>query len=190
MDSKLRTFIAVELEASLQQSLQNIQNNLKPLNLDINWVKPGNIHITLKFLGDITPDEIKAISETLPKIFGAVRPFEITLAGLGVFPQIQQPNVLWVGIEEGAQEIKKLAAVLEETLGRLGFPNERREFMAHLTLGRFRSLKNCGVLEKAIKNYSPKEPVRQTVNKIIFFKSTLSVSGSIYKPLAGADLTA
>lgn len=155
MDSKLRTFIAVELKPCLQQSLKVIQDGLKPLNLDVNWVKPGNTHVTLKFLGDIASDETKTISEILPEIFRDVHPFEITLAGLGVFPKIEQPNVIGVGIDAGAGRMKELAALLEDALCPLGYPKERREFTAHLTLGRFRSQRNCGVLEKAIKDYLP-----------------------------------
>ena len=186
---EIRTFIAVELEPSLQQFLKIIQSNLKPLNLDVSWVKPENIHITLRFLGEIPLKKVKAISEIFPDIFKEFRPFEIKLSGLGVFPKIERPNVIWVGIDQGSQEMKGLAESLENALCRLGYPKEHREFKAHLTLGRIRSLKNCELLAKAIADYSPKETIRQTVHSIVFFKSTLSPQGSLYEPLATTRLS-
>ena len=184
----LRTFIAVDLESSLQKSLQHIQNTLKPLNMDVIWVKPENIHITLKFLGETPPKKAEAISKIFPDLFKEIRPFEIQLSRLGVFPTMERPNVIWVGIDHGSSEIKELAAVLEETMSLLGYPRERREFTAHLTLGRVKSLRNCGLLKKTIKDYSAEETIRQTINTITFFKSTLSAQGSIYQPLATARL--
>jgi RNA 2',3'-cyclic 3'-phosphodiesterase len=189
MDSKLRTFIAVELSSTLQQSLQEIQSQLKPLDLEVSWVKPTNIHITLKFLGEIAPKKVKAINEIFPEIFKDFSSFEIGLGRLGVFPSIARPNVIWVGIEQGLGEMKKLAESLENAVCRLGFSKERREFIPHLTLGRFRSLKNCGSLAKAIENFPPQRPTQQIVSRVIFFRSTLSAQGSLYEPLATAYLS-
>jgi 2'-5' RNA ligase len=185
----LRTFIAIELEPSLQLSLQNIQNELKSAGADISWVKPTNIHITLKFLGEIQQKKVKAITEIFPEIFQNVAAFPLELGGLGVFPNFNHPKVIWVDIKNGADGIKDLAMRVENALCGLGYPKERRpEFTAHVTIGRVRSMKNCRELVQAMQNFTFKGPLQQNISKIVFFKSTLHSQGSIYEPLATAEL--
>ena len=184
----LRTFIAIELDSSLQLSLQKVQNELKSIPADVSWVRPANIHMTLKFLGEISMKKVKAIIEIFPQIFQDLSPFDIALKGLGVFPTIEHPKVIWVDISKGAEEIKNLAMILENALCRLGFPKERRKFTGHVTIGRVKSLKNLDLLTQAMPNFMFQEPIQQAVSKIVFFKSTLSSQGSIYEPLSAVEL--
>ena len=137
---------------------------------------------------EIPPKKVKAITEIFPDIFKELPSFEIELNKLGVFPNLEHPKVIWVGIAKGVNEIKNLATAVENALSRFGFPKERREFAGHATIGRVRSLKNHELLVQAIKNFTFKESLKQTVNKIVFFKSTLSSQGSIYEPLTTATL--
>jgi len=184
----LRTFIAIELDESVQTSLRDIQTELKSVGADISWVRPRNIHITLKFLGEIPLKKVKAVTEMLPEVFSQIPSFPIELGGLGVFPNIEHPKIIWVDVCKGAAGVKRLAATLENALCRLGYPKERREFTAHVTLGRVRSMKNADALGQAIQNFKFKQSFAQTVSKIVFFKSTLSSQGSIYEPLATVEL--
>ena len=189
----IRTFIAMELDSFLQLALQNIQNELRGAMLhaapaDISWVKPANIHITLKFLGEIPLKKVKVITKIFPKIFRDVPSFQIELGRLGVFPTLEHPKIIWVDINKGTEGIKNLAMTLENALCRLGYPKERREFTGHVTIGRVKSLKNREALTQAIKNFKFQESFPQTANKIIFFKSTLHSQGSIYEPLATVNL--
>ena len=141
MSQTLRTFIAVELPSSLQSKLGQLQENLRKSNADVSWVKTENIHITLKFLGNVTTEKIEEIKKALGKIASSVSSFSLKSKDIGVFPKPSFPRVVWVGIEN-QERLKELALMVEDELSKIGFPKEQREFTAHLTIGRVRSPKN------------------------------------------------
>ena len=184
----IRTFIAIELNQQIQDTLKDTQNDLQKLDVDARWVKPSNIHLTLKFLGNISPKKLKAIQEIFPEMFKNFSPFDISLAHLGVFPKINRPRIIWAGIEDKDNKVQTLAETAENHLCRLGFPKERKEFSPHVTIARLRSLKNQALPSQRIKEYSFPEGLTQTVRHVILFKSTLTPQGSIYEPLSTAEL--
>ncbi|MDP2653956.1 MAG: RNA 2',3'-cyclic phosphodiesterase [Candidatus Omnitrophota bacterium] len=185
---KIRSFIAMELAPQVREQLRDIQARLKPLDLDVSWVKPENIHITLKFLGEVPDKKIHDVQDSLPGIFKNLPPFPIALGGLGAFPQPERARVIWVGLSEGEDRVKAAAETLEHRLGLMGFTKEARGFTAHLTLGRVKSGKNLPRLVQAIQDLTPPHGARQTVSRIVLFKSTLHSSGSIYEPLSAVSL--
>lgn len=189
----MRTFIAIALPEEIKDSLSRLQGRLKLANADVSWVKRQNIHLTLKFLGEI--DELKAglVKDTLEKIANTIHPFPIRLLTLGAFPGVESPRIIWVGVDIGETEVTHLAQSIEQALSDKGFTREERPFSSHITIGRVRSKKNRGELTKHIEGLNQKfnkEKTEFTVKVITFFKSTLTSNGPIYEPLKEITLTA
>lgn len=175
----MRTFIAIELDKEIKKALSKIQDELKTTQADVKWVAPENIHLTLKFLGEIEENKIPKISQILKDISNQTKPFTIALSELGAFPGLKYPRVVWIGIAEGKAELLKLAELIEARLVQLKFPKEKRGFSAHFTLGRFRTGKNKDVLSQKLNTI--KVPgLRQEIKSIALFKSTLSPKGPLY----------
>lgn len=184
----LRTFIAVELPNDIHDSLQKLQNNLKDSMPDVRWTKYGNIHLTLKFLGDIEPSKVDKISVSIQSVANEFFPFTMSLAGIGAFPNSRKPSIVWVGIEEGSGEIVQIANRIESSMEKLGFAKEKRPFKPHLTIGRIRELKHPSVMAKSLENNEIGEIGRFRVEKLSFIKSQLDPAGSIYTTLSEALL--
>ena len=150
------------------------------------WVKPENIHLTLKFLGEVTDEHIDKVKEALDRIAAGLKPFDISLSNLGAFPKLDFAKVVWVGIEKGKQATEDIAGKIEIELEKLGFAKEGREFSAHLTIGRVRSGKNKEELKKQVLSAHSSELIahsQQPVNTIILYQSTLTPRGPIYTAL-------
>lgn len=175
----MRTFIAFELSSDIKNEFAELQEKLKKAGADVKWVNPNNIHLTLKFFGEISDDKVAPISKILDEISSENRPFKISLSGLGAFPDLNRPRVLWVGIGEGASSAEQIAKSLENNLEKLGFSKEERPFRAHFTLGRVKSGKNKSELKQKILSLEPR-PASCTINSITFFRSILTPKGPIY----------
>jgi 2'-5' RNA ligase len=179
----MRTFIAIELSEEIKSSLINIQSHLKYSAADVKWVDKDNIHLTLKFLGEIDEAKYGAVKSILDEIARSTKSFEISLKDIGAFPNIDHPRVIWVGLEKGAIASTELAAKIDEELSKIRFDKEARPFAAHLTIGRVRSPKNKQALKEKAANYTPQVTSPQLISSIILFKSQLTPTGSIYTKL-------
>lgn len=179
----MRTFIALDLTPEMRQGLSGLQAELKKSNADVKWVDPKNIHLTLKFLGDITEQQVEPVTQALDKIAAHRQPYELSLSGIGAFPKLDYPRVVWVGIESGKEETKEWAAKIDEELSRLGFKKEGREFKAHLTIGRVRSPKNKDRLKSIIQSTTFAPSSKIPIDSITFYQSTLTPQGPIYTSL-------
>ncbi|MFH1552271.1 MAG: RNA 2',3'-cyclic phosphodiesterase [Candidatus Omnitrophota bacterium] len=184
---KIRSFIALELSDEARDEFSRIIGVLKEANADVKWLKPENIHLTLKFLGYVPEERIAGIAERLKKIASGAAPFEIVLGGIGVFPAWDYVKVLWVGAAEGADKAKDLAAQVEEAMAEEGFEKEARSFSPHFTLGRVRKAKNKDELKRLADSIKV-EPASSHISRIVLFKSVLSPKGAEYTPLATANL--
>ncbi|MFH0839145.1 MAG: RNA 2',3'-cyclic phosphodiesterase [Candidatus Omnitrophota bacterium] len=187
MHDTIRTFIAIELTKELQEELKDLQQELKKSNIDATWVRPENIHLTLKFLGNITTPRIEQIGSILEDTAKQRKAFYVGLSGIGAFPKLEYPRVVWVGINEGKQETAELAKSLEDKLGEIGFQKENRPFSSHLTLARIRNPHNKDKLKKIVEGISFTSKNKAYINKIILFKSTLTPQGSIYSKIYQSD---
>jgi len=180
----MRTFIAIELSEEIKDSLAQVQSNLKYAGADVKWVEKNNIHLTLKFLGEIDEKKCEMVKLALDETAKSAKPFEISLKDIGAFPKIDYPRVIWVGLDKGAKESIELAVKTDETLSKIGFDKETRPFAAHLTIGRVRSAKNKEALKEKIDSYDPKHlQPHQLINSITLFQSTLTPKGSVYTKL-------
>ncbi|MFH0763824.1 MAG: RNA 2',3'-cyclic phosphodiesterase [Candidatus Omnitrophota bacterium] len=179
----MRTFIAIELSDEIKDTLAQIQSHLKYAGADVKWVEKDNIHLTLKFLGEIDEKKCEKVKAVLDEIAKSVKPFEISIKDIGAFPKMEFPRVIWVGLDKGAKESTELAAKVDESLSKLGFDRGTRPFAAHLTVGRVRSPKNKEALKEKIMGCGERVTGNEEISSVILFQSTLTPAGSIYTKL-------
>lgn len=178
----IRTFIALELSNDIINELARLQDELKEVGSDVKWSNPSNIHLTLKFLGEIEEEKVSQIKQILDDISNNEKPFDVTLSEVGAFPNLDFPRVIWVGLDGNTSVIGKIVNVLEDTLEKIGFSKGMRPFSAHLTLGRVKSGKNKLELKEKLSTLKV-NPISTKIKSIILFKSKLTPTGPIYTSL-------
>ncbi|MDD5155494.1 MAG: RNA 2',3'-cyclic phosphodiesterase [Candidatus Omnitrophica bacterium] len=188
----MRAFIAIELPNEIRDSLNGIQEKLKACKADVRWVAPENIHLTLKFLGEVNEEQLSKVKAIMETIAGQKKIFNIRLASVGAFPNMNYPRVIWAGVDNGGKEAEELACALEEKIEKIGIPKEERAFSSHITIGRIRSNLGKDRLTAGLKqpeNYFKDSVHEFSVNKLTLFKSTLTPKGPIYEIVKEANLT-
>ena len=188
MSQTIRSFIAFELPAAVTSLLDQVQQELKALQLTARWVRPQNIHLTLKFLGNMDPGDIENIGRAMAEAAGEYAPFTLTVGGIGFFPGIKRPRVIWVGLGGATDALRNFQRNLANRLATIGFPSEKRSFKAHLTLGRIRQAVNPNILGQTIQDYSDLGNLKFSVDRIILFQSDLKPSGAVYSQLKLVEL--
>jgi len=188
----MRAFIAIELPKDIKETLAGLQNQFKIPGFNAKWVEPKNIHLTLKFLGDINEETLKKTTEIIEDIAGNQTSFKIQLFSLGVFPGIDFPRIIWVGISKGDQEVKTIAKELEDKIKNIGIPKEDRAFSSHITIARVKSLINKNKLALVLSNLNEKVFLGEEfeISKITLFKSTLGPLGPTYETQKEANFKA
>lgn len=181
----MRAFIAIELSHPWQQLIGQIQAKA-PTQTSIRWVKPHQVHLTLKFLGNITPQQLTAIKQQLNTTVAASPSFCLQTHHLGAFPSLERPQVIWLGLKEN-HLLLKLAHDIEQALCHLKLPPEHRDFKSHITLGRLKTRADFQ-LKNFLKETSIQE-MSQQVEHISLFKSTLTTQGPIHGLLSQHHLS-
>lgn len=175
----MRLFIGVAVPEQLKEKLLLSQKKIKGL-LDIKLVEPENLHFSLKFLGEVNEDRVKAIREVLASVAEKFSTFFLTISGLGAFPSASSARVVWAGCSSGAKELEALAGFIDSELSKVGFTAEERPFRAHLTLGRIRLAENNPKLQKFILDNKKTELGSFKISKISLIESKLSPAGPTY----------
>ena len=134
----MRAFVAVFPPPEIRSALIDAARRL-PVTGDVRWVRPANVHLTLKFLGEIPEDDLGRVAEALGPVRDRHGPFEVVPSGFGAFPSTRRGRILWAGIGEGSERLRALAGDVEASLELLGFEREPRIYTPHLTLGRARA---------------------------------------------------
>lgn len=180
----MRTFVAIELDTGIKDSLSALIRELDTAGRSIRWVKPHGMHLTLKFLGEVSQDKINEVESVLGNIAKDYPAFPLNLAGTGTFPPgARFPRVVWVGIGEN-ETLRMIQIRVENELEKIHFPREKRKFHPHLTLGRVKGPQNLETTLKTLAQYKEADFGGMTVNKITLFKSTLKPSGAEYTILS------
>lgn len=191
ISGSIRTFIAIQLPAEIQNGLAKVESELKPLiGTAVRWVPPENIHITLKFLGDTPLQKTKQVQEIIRHTAEFFQPFTISVGQIGAFPNIQRPRVLWVGLQTGP-ELAKLQAIIDQETARIGFASENRAFSPHLTIGRVNQTNPSAELSNitaCVKNYPPITLGSFSAQSVAHIRSDLRPSGAVYTILSEAPL--
>jgi len=187
----MRAFIAIELPGEIKDFLSRAQERLKTSAADVKWVEPENIHLTLKFLGEIDDKKLNKILRIIEDLANGRDAFSMRLSSIGAFPKIDFPRVIWVGIDKGERETEEIAKGLEERIAKIGIPKEKRPFSSHITIGRTRSTLNREKLVQELfklRDGFGRENLEFPVTKITLFKSTLTPAGPNYQVLKEASL--
>ena len=183
----MRTFIAIAIPDDCKKLLDRLQHPLRDSGADVRWTSIDNIHLTLKFLGEVDPATIPGLVERLGGVVAPQVRFSLRLHGVGGFPDLRHPRVIWCGIEGDIERLKLLQAGIESACAQAGFPVEPRPFQPHLTLGRVRGKRNLHRLLDCIRMIDDHEGTFE-VREIGLYQSTLTPHGSIYKMLAALVL--
>jgi 2'-5' RNA ligase len=188
----LRTFIAIHIPDDMRQAISRALVELRKVigKSAVRWVAPENIHLTLKFLGDAPVSDLDQLQQMLAVEAARHRRFQVELGGLGVFPDIQHPRIVWIGLE-APRDLSALQHGVEACTERLGYPRESRPFSPHLTVGRIRDHLSPGELNALRMVLEPaRVPFlgRADVGRIHLMKSELHPEGSTYRTLFTASL--
>ncbi len=182
MSETIRSFFAFDIEdEGVIRRLAEAQGMLANTGADLKLVKPQNIHLTVRFLGNIPPPMVDALHEEIKQVSFA--PFEIILRGLGVFPRLSHPRVVWAGIKKGADELVNVFAQLEPRLRGLGFKPDTKGFSPHLTIARVRSGRNKVQLVKLVRELEDYDFGAVKAECLRLKKSVLTPRGPIYTTL-------
>jgi RNA 2',3'-cyclic 3'-phosphodiesterase len=188
----IRAFIAIDLPAGLRERLNSIIDNLKNVSPGaVRWVPAKNIHLTLKFLGDISPANLQVLSKILAAETQNCPPFDMEVGGVGAFPNDRRPRVVWVGVK-APSALEGLQRSIEAETRRLGYTPEERPFSPHLTIGRVThnaKPQDIRQLSETLVNLDTSSLGCVTVEKIFLFRSDLYPSGAVYRPLFSCNLT-
>ena len=191
MSETIRTFIAVELPEKIISSISRVQENIKSYyGFKIRWVRPENIHLTLKFLGNVKKAEIEKVGEAIFESVKGYSPITLRAKGIGTFPGIKRPRVIWVGISGQLDLLVELHKTLDDELEAISFPKENRTFRGHLTLGRVKAKIDPKRFGDALNKLAGFESESFTADRIILFKSELKPTGAVYTKLVEASLMA
>jgi len=182
-------FVAVELAPALHQAVVEAQQRLEAAGARVRWIKPANLHFTLRFLGEVTPAQVALAKIATREAVAGITPFSIVLQRLGAFPSFQRPQVVWMGVSDGAQEFQALAARLEDRLVHHRFPPSDRPFKPHLTLARIRETRQWGDVVRALTQDQDAEAGSMTVDVVVVMESHLSPKGPVYTRLEEVSLS-
>ena len=183
----MRTFVAIDIPSDIRLKIAEFINALRPGANNVRWTKPEAMHITLKFLGEVTAAQLETIKMSLASV-RADAPFDLTIEGAGCFPNERSPRVLWLGVEGGAA-LQELAERVEKCLQPLGFAKEDRPYSAHLTLGRVREPGEIVAVQKVLRQGKQLAFGSFTANQFFLYESRPSAGGSLYLKLAGFEIS-
>ena len=183
MKDTIRTFIAFELPEPIIQLAADLQMRLKSHGLKVRWVHPQNMHLTVKFLGDVAKGRIGDAAEAMHRASRSAVPMVVTAQGLGVFPGIRKSRVLWFGLGGRVDLLTEAHRLLEDELAERGFAREGRPFRAHLTLARIKQRLDARKLLESIEDVGSYPPVEFQLTEWVLFKSELRPQGALYTPL-------
>lgn len=184
----LRVFIAVDIPAKEKNKLAEIQKTLKRAGAELKLTGPENIHLTIKFIGDIEESSINGLAKCISECLEATKEFGVRIAEVGAFPAENKPSIIWAGLDKGADELKAIHGEINEKLDACGYsPKDDRPFLAHATLARVKSGSNRNKLSQIIRESRKDKKLLAweefTVEKVALYKSTLTAQGPVYEIL-------
>lgn len=180
-----RAFLAIEIPAEIREGIRDIQGRLKALKLKgIRWTSPEGIHLTLKFLGNISKTDILNVSTVVEKQTKCAVPFMLDVETVGMFPDLKRPRVVWLGIRGETESLFTLQRKIDEALDECGFERETRPFRPHLTLGRIKSPVDARGIAQAIREGRDFAAGRFQATGLALYKSELTPEGAIYTKLS------
>ena len=184
-DKTIRAFLAIAPPAEILSEIGRIQNRLRPsCPFDIRWLKPEGIHLTLKFFGQISADDVAALAGVVEKHSSVLTPLQLVVKKLGVFPSWQRPRILWIGLTGETATLAALQKCLERDWEECGFAREDRSFRPHMTIGRIKSSRLSGEPAEFMAQTEESSAGSFRATGLTLFQSVLTPQGADYTPLA------
>ena len=187
----MRAFLACSPSAEVHRQIVSLQETWKrqiPAGV-VSWVKPEGIHLTLKFLGNISPAQKEVIQSLIPGAIKTIPVFHLSVDGIGAFPSLSKPKVIWAGLKGETEALLNLQKRIDKALATIGFAEEDRHFQGHLTLGRVKKTQTFQEIEKCLSLSQSFQGGQFQVDHISLFKSNLTPDGAIYTLLQAFPLS-
>lgn len=184
----MRCFLAFELPPAVRDRLAELQSQLSGIDRLVRWTPPGQIHLTLKFLGEVPDDQVAAIGTAIQKLASQLLSFDLEVAGAGCFPPRGIPRVIWAGISGPPPELLECHRLCEQACAELGYPPENRAYHPHLTIGRTRDGAHAPPIRLALTGIESFSAGHATAHEIVLFESILEPKGARHISLARAPL--
>lgn len=180
----MRVFVAFDLAISVVEKLVLVQQEINPqiesAGATARWTDAANIHMTLKFIGDVDPSLVIRIRDKLREIVTMHALFDYEAVGVGCFPEPKRPRIIWAGAGAGVERVEALQSDIEERLASLGIAKEKRAFHPHVTLGRLKTFKERVDIEPTLTELSDTVFGNSQVKDLILFESRLTPKGATY----------
>lgn len=187
--ARVRTFIGVDVGEDIRDNAMALQQALARTGAAVNWTPPGNFHLTLLFLGEVDDRDLPAVCRIVAGAAATEPPFTVRVSGVGAFPAVRRPKVLWAGVTEGAAELVRLHDAMEQPLLDLGcYRREDRAYTPHLTLGRVKSDEEGNKLAPELPKHLAWSGGQVNVTEVVLFSSELRRAGPEYTALGRGPL--
>jgi 2'-5' RNA ligase len=190
---EIRSFLAFELPPEIKMVVTGVFEDSRRSSLDVRWVRPEGIHLTVVFMGNIKTEDLEAMGNEIGRVCSDFSPFQIALKGIGCFPNSRNPRVVWLGLVGDVERMSSFRDRLQKQLLPFGIQEEKRPLKPHLTLGRFKkALRDEGSLRKLMEKHKDLTSPVCTLDEFMLFKSDLNPGGAVYTkmlswPLSGKE---
>jgi 2'-5' RNA ligase len=185
----IRSFLAFELSTEMKSKVNGVYENVRNSRLEVRWVRPQGIHITVVFMGDVREEDIAAIGNEMGKVCSEFASFRASLKGMGCFPSCRNPRVIWIGLEAEIERMSSFREDLQKRLVPFGVKAEKRGFNPHLTLGRFKKpSRDESEIGKLIDKHKDLTSPVCSLHELVLFKSDLKPDGAIYTKMLSSSL--
>jgi len=179
----MRTFIAIELPGGVEDALQALSGRLRRSGVRATWVKRGRMHLTLRFLGEVSDDRLARLREVLARRYRGLAHFTLQVSGTGAFPNARKPSVVWAGAGPLGGGLAEAQAIAEEAARGIGLRAEKRPFHPHLTIARIKDPDRAGSLVPLLVQERDFDGGSISVSSVSLFSSQLTPNGPIYDRL-------
>ena len=186
---RTRTFIGIDIAEATRDRALALQQSLAKTGAEVKWAAPETMHVTLLFLGEVDDRDLHAVCRATQQVAAREPAFDLAVSGVGAFPNARRPKILWAGITEGAEELRRLYDELETRMLDLGcYRKEERGYTPHLTLGRAKAERDGFALAPELPKLADWDGGRTTVDEVLVFSSDLTRDGPVYTVIGRGEL--
>jgi 2'-5' RNA ligase len=179
----MRLFLAIPIAPDILKALETGIESLRETRAPVRWVRPEGMHLTVKFLGDTDRKKVGPLIQAVGEVCREVEPFPMSLSGIGAYPNMRRPRVVWAGVEELSGTLMRLAEDVEDACARMGWPREKRKFSPHVTVGRVKGKINISRLAQAVGKMEEELWGKQVVESLVLYSSELKPGGAMYEKI-------
>ncbi|RPJ78295.1 MAG: RNA 2',3'-cyclic phosphodiesterase [Deltaproteobacteria bacterium] len=185
----IRSFIAFDLPEEILESIRDVQEQVKKRGVKLKWVPVKNIHLTMKFIGDIQVDLVDKVANMMAESVEGFDAITLSANGMGVFPGLHRPKVLWIGMDGEVDRLDRLQKALDKKLSLIGIQAEKRPFTGHLTIGRAKENLNMVSLKESLRLFYDFQTRPFKINEMKLFQSELLPTGAVYSCIKSVVLS-